>query len=46
MRHKLLDVIGDLRLAGLVRGHVIAAASSHALNTALAKEIFDDWKNR
>jgi UDP-3-O-[3-hydroxymyristoyl] N-acetylglucosamine deacetylase len=46
VRHKILDVIGDLRLAGLVRGHVIAAASGHALNTALAKEIFDDWKNR
>ena len=37
VRHKILDVIGDLRLAGPVRGHVIAAASGHALNTALAK---------
>ncbi|MGN0939307.1 MAG: UDP-3-O-acyl-N-acetylglucosamine deacetylase [Selenomonas sp.] len=39
VRHKIVDVIGDLRLAGLIRGHVIAAASGHALNTALAKEI-------
>jgi len=39
VRHKILDVIGDLRLAGLVRGHVIAAASGHALNTALAKKL-------
>lgn len=37
VRHKVLDVIGDLRLAGPIRGHVIAAASGHALNTALAK---------
>ena len=37
VRHKILDVIGDLRLAGPIRGHVIAAASGHALNTALAK---------
>ena len=41
VRHKIVDVIGDLRLAGIVRGHIIAAASGHALNTALAKEILD-----
>ncbi|BAL84307.1 putative UDP-3-O-[3-hydroxymyristoyl] N-acetylglucosamine deacetylase [Selenomonas ruminantium subsp. lactilytica TAM6421] len=39
VRHKILDVIGDLRLAGSIRGHVIAVASGHALNTALAKEL-------
>ena len=39
VRHKILDVIGDLRLAGILRGHIIAAASGHALNTALAKKI-------
>lgn len=39
VRHKILDVIGDLRLAGKIRGHVIAAASGHALNTQLAKVI-------
>ena len=42
VRHKIVDVIGDLRLAGLIRGHVIAAASGHALNTALAKKILAD----
>lgn len=40
VRHKVLDLIGDLRLAGIVKGHVIAAASAHELNTRLAKEIF------
>lgn len=39
VRHKILDVIGDLRLAGIIRGHVIAVASGHALNTQLAKKI-------
>ena len=39
VRHKILDVIGDLRLAGIIHGHVIAVASGHALNTQLAKQI-------
>ena len=39
VRHKILDVIGDLRLSGPIRGHVIAVASGHALNTQLAKKI-------
>ena len=38
-RERILDVIGDLRLAGIIRGHVIAVASGHALNTQLAKQI-------
>lgn len=39
VRHKILDVMGDIRLAGMVRGHIIASASGHALNTALAKKL-------
>ena len=39
VRHKILDIVGDLFLAGRVRGHVIAVQSSHALNTGLAKKI-------
>lgn len=39
VRHKILDIIGDLRLCGPIRGHVVAVKSSHALNTQLAKEI-------
>ena len=39
VRHKMLDVIGDLRLAGMIRGHVIAVKSAHELNTRLAKLI-------
>lgn len=39
VRHKILDIIGDLRLCGPIRGHVIAVKSSHAINTELAKKI-------
>ena len=46
VRHKILDVIGDLRRAGIIRGHVIAAASGHALNTQLAKKIAAAYANR
>ena len=43
VRHKILDVIGDMRLAGFVNCHIIAAASGHALNTQLAKKIYADF---
>lgn len=39
VRHKVLDIVGDIRLVGRVRGHIIAVKSSHALNTQLAKKI-------
>ena len=42
VRHKILDVIGDMRLAGIMKCHIVAAASGHALNTALAKKIFSE----
>ena len=42
VRHKILDVLGDLRLAGIICGHIIAVASGHALNTALAKQIAEE----
>ena len=44
VRHKMLDVIGDLRLAGLIRGHVIAVKSGHALNTQLARQITENFR--
>ncbi|MEE8313129.1 MAG: UDP-3-O-acyl-N-acetylglucosamine deacetylase [Myxococcota bacterium] len=40
VRHKVLDLIGDLALLGLpLRGHVKAARSGHALHQALVAEI-------
>lgn len=39
-RHKLLDLIGDLRLAGgFLRAKVTAYKSGHTINTRMAKEI-------
>ena len=45
VRHKILDVIGDLRLAGPIKGHIVAVASGHTLNTALAKKIQNSFKH-
>lgn len=40
VRHKTLDLIGDLALLGMpIKGHVIAARSGHAGNVELVKEI-------
>ena len=39
VRHKILDVIGDLSLVGRIKAHIIAVKSSHALNIKLAKKI-------
>ena len=44
VRHKILDIIGDLRMAGLVKGHFIAVKSGHALNTAMAKLLLEEFK--
>lgn len=44
VRHKILDLIGDLRLAGKLKGHVIAVKSGHELNTKLAKKILADFQ--
>ena len=37
VRHKILDLVGDLRLAGIVKGHFVAVKSGHALNTTMSK---------
>jgi UDP-3-O-acyl-N-acetylglucosamine deacetylase len=40
IRHKVLDLIGDLYLANVtLRGHIIASKSGHALNTLMAEKI-------
>lgn len=44
VRHKILDIIGDLRLAGICRGHFIAVKSGHAINTAMSKLIYKEIK--
>jgi len=39
VRHKILDVLGDLSLIGPWKGHIIAAKSGHSYNSQLAKQI-------
>ena len=39
VRHKVLDLIGDMFLNGFIRGHVIAIKSGHSLNVKLAERI-------
>jgi len=42
VRHKILDLIGDLYLAGCsICGHVIALRSGHSLNLKIAKKIYE-----
>jgi UDP-3-O-[3-hydroxymyristoyl] N-acetylglucosamine deacetylase len=46
VRHKILDVIGDLSLLGMgYLGHYISFAGSHELNHELTKAILKDPKN-
>ncbi len=43
VRHKILDCIGDLYLAGApIIGHVHGARSGHSLNHALLQALFED----
>ena len=48
MRHKILDVIGDLALVGHpILGHLVVHRGGHALHTALASELLrqpDVWR--
>lgn len=40
VRHKILDIIGDLSLVGApLRGHIVAVKPGHAANCGLAKRI-------
>jgi UDP-3-O-[3-hydroxymyristoyl] N-acetylglucosamine deacetylase len=43
VRHKILDVIGDLALVGRpIIGHVVAHRGGHALHTAFAARILEE----
>jgi UDP-3-O-[3-hydroxymyristoyl] N-acetylglucosamine deacetylase/3-hydroxyacyl-[acyl-carrier-protein] dehydratase len=47
VRHKVLDLIGDLSLVGAdLNAHVVAAQSGHALNQELVKRIADGMRTR
>ncbi len=43
VRHKVLDLIGDLALAGRrIEGHVVAERAGHAMHTALVSRLLKD----
>lgn len=43
VRHKMLDLIGDLALAGKrIEGHVVAERAGHAMHTALVSRLLKD----
>src|SRR5216110_3094195 len=47
VRHKILDIIGDLALVGRrIRGHVVAVKPGHASNADLARSITREQKRR
>lgn len=42
VRHKIVDLIGDLTLVGrAIRGRIVAYKSGHSLNQKLAKELYE-----
>ncbi|HEX4639563.1 MAG TPA: bifunctional UDP-3-O-[3-hydroxymyristoyl] N-acetylglucosamine deacetylase/3-hydroxyacyl-ACP dehydratase [Chthoniobacterales bacterium] len=47
VRHKILDIIGDLALVGCrIRGHLIAVKPGHAANAELARAIAKELSRR
>ena len=47
VRHKVLDLIGDLSLVGMpFNAHIIALRSGHAANVAFAQKIFHQLSNQ
>lgn len=46
VRHKVVDLIGDLRLAGRpIYGRIVAYKSGHAANQMLVKQIMESFKH-
>lgn len=45
VRHKLLDAVGDLALAGAIRGRFVGNRSGHALNNRVLRALFADAAN-
>jgi UDP-3-O-[3-hydroxymyristoyl] N-acetylglucosamine deacetylase / 3-hydroxyacyl-[acyl-carrier-protein] dehydratase len=45
VRHKMLDIVGDLSLVGRpLAGHVIAVKPSHSANCELARQVIAQWR--
>jgi len=47
VRHKVVDLLGDLALLGMpIKGHIIAARSGHAANVELVKKIKKEYERQ
>ena len=47
VRHKILDIIGDVFLLGLpLKAHIIAIRPGHAINSELTKALFDKLQQK
>lgn len=46
VRHKILDIVGDLSLSGrFIRGHVVAVKPGHGINTEAAKLLVERFNS-
>jgi UDP-3-O-[3-hydroxymyristoyl] N-acetylglucosamine deacetylase/3-hydroxyacyl-[acyl-carrier-protein] dehydratase len=47
VRHKMLDIIGDVVLLGMpLKAHIVATRPGHAINAELTKALFDKLQER
>jgi UDP-3-O-[3-hydroxymyristoyl] N-acetylglucosamine deacetylase/3-hydroxyacyl-[acyl-carrier-protein] dehydratase len=47
VRHKILDIIGDISLLGMpLKAHIVATRPGHALNAELTKALFEKLQER
>ncbi len=47
VRHKILDIIGDIMLLGMpLKAHIVATRPGHAINAQLTKSLFEELQNR
>jgi UDP-3-O-[3-hydroxymyristoyl] N-acetylglucosamine deacetylase/3-hydroxyacyl-[acyl-carrier-protein] dehydratase len=45
VRHKILDIVGDIVLSGIrLKAHIIAVRPGHALNSRLAAAVRKQWQ--
>lgn len=47
VRHKILDIVGDISLLGMpLKAHIVATRPGHAINAELTKILFDRLQDR
>jgi UDP-3-O-[3-hydroxymyristoyl] N-acetylglucosamine deacetylase/3-hydroxyacyl-[acyl-carrier-protein] dehydratase len=45
VRHKMLDIIGDIMLLGVpLKAHIVATRPGHAINAELTKQLYARWQ--